>query len=50
VPYRESQEYIFNTIEEVREFATKWLWVYNNERPNMALGGITPKMKLALAA
>ena len=27
-----------------------WLWTYNNERPNMALGGITPTMKLALAA
>lgn len=23
---------------------------YNNERPNMALGGITPKQKLALVA
>ena len=23
---------------------------YSNERPNMALGGITPKQKLALAA
>ncbi|MCO2933364.1 transposase, partial [Pseudomonas aeruginosa] len=24
--------------------------IYNHERPNMALGGITPKQKLALAA
>jgi len=23
---------------------------YNHERPNMALGGITPAMKLAMAA
>lgn len=30
--------------------ATQWLWTYNNERPNMALGGITPAMKLAEAA
>jgi hypothetical protein len=22
------------------------LWTYNNERPNMAIGGITPAMKL----
>jgi len=43
-------QYIFNSIEEVREYATKWLWVYNNERPNTAIGGITPKMKLALVA
>ncbi|MDB5796193.1 transposase, partial [Massilia sp. RP-1-19] len=27
-----------------------WLWTYNHDRPNMALGGITPKQKLALAA
>ncbi len=26
------------------------LWTYNHERPNMALGGITPAMKLAMAA
>lgn len=39
----------FNSIEHVQEEATKWLWTYNNERPNMALGGITPAMKLAQA-
>lgn len=42
--------YLFDTIEEVQEFATRWLWTYNHERPNMAIGGITPKQKLALAA
>lgn len=42
--------YLFDTIEEVQDFATRWLWTYNHERPNMALGGITPKQKLALAA
>ena len=41
---------IFTTIEEVREKATQWLWHYNHERPNMALGGITPKQKLLVAA
>jgi putative transposase len=40
----------FNSISEVQDCATKWLWTYNNERPNMALGGITPKQKLALVA
>jgi putative transposase len=42
--------YLFDSIEEVQEFATRWLWTYNHERPNMATGGITPKQKLALAA
>jgi len=23
-----------------------WLWTYNNERPNMAIGGMMPLMKL----
>jgi putative transposase len=50
VRYDWFNQYIFESIEEVREYATKWLWVYNNERPNTAIGGITPKMKLALVA
>ena len=41
---------LFDTIEQVQCTATRWLWTYNHERPNMALGGITPKQKLALAA
>lgn len=41
---------IFTTIEEVQKKATDWLWHYNNERPNMALGGITPRQKLLQAA
>ena len=39
----------FTTIEEAQLTATQWLWIYNNERPSMALGGITPAMKLAEA-
>ncbi len=39
----------FDDLEEVQEAATQWLWTYNNERPNMAIGGITPMQKLALA-
>jgi hypothetical protein len=31
------------------DYATNWMWTYNHERPNMALGGITPKQKLAMA-
>jgi len=36
--------FIFNTIEEVKEHATRWLWPYNNQRPNIGTGGITPAM------
>lgn len=40
-------QHLFASLTEVQEFATSWLWLYNNDRPNMALGGITPKQKLA---
>ena len=43
-------QYLFETLAEVQEFATRWLWMYKNERPNMALGGITPKQRLAIVA
>lgn len=43
-------QHLFESIKEVQEHATRWLWTYNHERPNMGLGGITPKQKLALAA
>jgi len=42
--------YLFDSIAEVQDFATRWLWTYNHERPNMALGGFTPKQKMAMAA
>jgi putative transposase len=41
---------LFASIEEAQESVTRWLWTYNHERPNMALGGITPIQKLVLAA
>lgn len=40
----------FESPNELQAFATNWLWVYNHERPNMALGGYTPKQRLAQAA
>ena len=42
--------YLFDTLEQVQEHATRWLWSYNNERPNMGIGGITPAQKLKQAA
>ena len=35
--------YLFKDIEQAQELATKWLWTYNNERPNKANRGIHPK-------
>jgi putative transposase len=38
------------SIEEAQDFATQWLRTYNNDRPNMGIGGVTPAMKLKMAA
>ncbi len=50
VRYDWLNQYLFSSIAEMQEFATRWQWLYNNERPNMGLGGITPAQRLALAA
>lgn len=41
---------LFNSIEQVQDIATRWLWTCNHEHPNMPLGGITSTQTLALAA
>jgi len=33
-----------------QDHATQCLWTYNNDRPNMGIGGITPAQKLKMAA
>ena len=43
-------QYIFETIQEVQNHATRWPWTYNNQRPNMGIGEITPMQKLKMAA
>lgn len=39
-------QFVFDSIQEVQDHATRWLWTYNNDRPNMALGGVSPKQRL----
>ena len=43
-------QHIIENIEEAQDFATQWLWTYNNDRPNIGIGGITPAQKLKMAA
>jgi len=50
VRYEWLSQYYWNDLDEARDYATQWIWSYNHERPNMALGGITPKQRLAMAA
>ncbi len=42
--------HLFESIHEVQQITTEWLWTYNNERPNVGIGGMTPAMKLQAAA
>lgn len=35
----------FDSIAQVQEAATDWLWRYNHRRPNMGNGGFTPVQK-----
>ena len=37
-------QHIFETMEEVQNQATRWLRTYTSERPNMAIGKVTPAM------
>lgn len=46
IRYEWLNQYLFRNIEEVQDYATKWLWMYNNERPNTGIGGITPMQKV----
>ena len=39
-------QHIFESIEEAQDHATQWLWTYNDDRPNMRIGVITPAQKL----
>jgi len=42
--------FALSSFSVLQDYATRWLCTYNNERPNMGLGGITPMQKLAIAA
>ncbi|WP_432468169.1 IS3 family transposase [Agarivorans sp. Z349TD_8] len=35
-------KYLFDTLEEVQDRATQWLWFYNHQRPHLANGGFPP--------
>ncbi len=44
IRYSWLSKYLFETINEVQDYATQWLWFYNNERPDKANGGRPPLM------
>lgn len=44
VRYGLLNQHLFTDITEVQDYATKWLWFYNHERPHKANGGKPPSM------
>jgi hypothetical protein len=39
----------FGGLGEVQNFAKQWLCFYTHERPDLAMGDINPKQRLAVA-
>ena len=39
----------FESVDHAQHLATEWLWLYNNERPNTAIGGVPPRRLLEAA-
>jgi len=37
-------KHLFDSLDQVQNYATKWLWFYNHERPHKANGGRPPLM------
>ncbi|CAY73781.1 putative transposase insK for insertion sequence element IS150 [Erwinia pyrifoliae DSM 12163] len=35
-------QHLFTSLDELQNYATRWQWFYNHQRPNMALNGHTP--------
>jgi putative transposase len=39
--------HLFDLVESARNITAQWLWIYNNQRPYFALGGVPPRSKVA---
>ena len=48
VRYKWLSQYHRKYLDQVQRAVTEWMWSYNHARPNMAVGGITPKQRLAM--
>ena len=50
VRYECLSQYHWASLAQVQDYATAWMWSYNHDHPHMALGELTPKQRLAMAA
>ena len=42
IRYSWVSKHLFDSLEEIQDYATRWLWFYNHERPHKANGGYPP--------
>ncbi len=50
VRYQWLSQFYWSNLGKVKVFASRWMWSNINDRPNMDLGGFTPKQKLAMVS
>jgi putative transposase len=50
VRYEWLSQYYWQSIDEVQMYATQKMYKFNHQHLKMALGGITPKQRLVMAA
>jgi hypothetical protein len=46
--YEWPSQSLWPDLEEAQIFAIEWMLQYNHEGPNMVLGGLSPKQRLAM--
>ena len=46
VRYGLLSQYLINNLNDIEDYATRWLWFYNHERPHQANGGKPPLMNI----
>ena len=46
VCYNWLNQHLFETIDKMNDFTTRWLWEYNNSSSNMGIGRVTSTKKL----
>jgi putative transposase len=44
IRYSWVSKHLFDSLEQVQNYATNWLWFYNHERPHKVNGGRPPLM------
>ena len=47
--YEWLSQYHWASLAQLQDYATARMWTYNHDRPHMALGGVTPMHRLAMA-